>query len=230
MDIQAAILTPQLDDLKEYMRTSTPESINKCFSPQLSLSEIENSDNENIVSLSNSLISQKTTNTNLFINPPRKLEDMPSTSSYIKRSIPTPFKHSKTPFKDAFYFPKKVEPTKKRITKKVTPTVAIAEEFMEHQRRIEKDKEEKEKLKMKRKRDAIEKKIKKNVTQKKKMMKRAEPNPMKSPTLSFHLPMLNNKQSQFKTPSPQRACDREIDAVEKVKRYIFDSDSDDSIF
>lgn len=40
----------------------------------------------------------------------------------------------------------------------MTPTVAIAEEFMEHQRRVEKEKEEKENLKIKRKQDAIDKK------------------------------------------------------------------------
>lgn len=44
----------------------------------------------------------------------RKLEDIVSTNSDNKRQsedLPTPFKKLRTPFKDAFYFPKKVEPT-----------------------------------------------------------------------------------------------------------------------
>lgn len=76
-----------------------------------------------------------------------------------KNTVPTPFKQLETPFKNAFYFPKKEEkPLKKKVYKKVTPTVATAQEFMEHQRRIESEKAEKERIKQQKKQVALKKK------------------------------------------------------------------------
>ncbi|CAH2009014.1 unnamed protein product, partial [Acanthoscelides obtectus] len=57
-----------------------------------------------------------------------------------------------TPFKNAFYFPKKVEDSaKQRATRKITPVVAISDEFMEYQRRIKAEKEKKQHEKEQRK-------------------------------------------------------------------------------
>lgn len=47
---------------------------------------------------------------------------------------------------------------KKYFIKKVTPTVAISDDFMEYQRRLDREKEEKENKKQKRKVEMLEKK------------------------------------------------------------------------
>lgn len=56
-----------------------------------------------------------------------------------------------TPFKNALFFPKVETTTNKRVSKKITPTVAISDEFMEYQRRIEEKKAEEEEKRINRK-------------------------------------------------------------------------------
>lgn len=49
-----------------------------------------------------------------------------------------------TPFKAAFFFPKSAQKNSKtKKTTKITPTVAVADEFIEYQRRVDKEKKEK---------------------------------------------------------------------------------------
>lgn len=81
----------------------------------------------------------------------------PSTSKTVPPIVdvnfPTSIKQISTPFKKAFFFHLKTKNNhkNKNISKKVTLTVDTASAFIEHQRRIAKEKKEKEKLKQKRK-------------------------------------------------------------------------------
>lgn len=179
---------PQLfteEKASKLIRSSTPES-NKCSSPPMSLSEIENADDEVNCSSSLSLRPMKMQQdpvkdykSSNEIDLPREPLVTPSTSQTVTpiahNNIPTPFKQVATPFKNAFFFPKtENNPKNKKVTKKVTPTVATAAEFIEHQRRIEKEKEEKEKLKQKRKYESLEKKKVKESNEKLKQKRKCE--------------------------------------------------------
>lgn len=62
-----------------------------------------------------------------------------------------------TPFKRAFYFPKSPKKATTRQTKKLTPTVAVADEFIEYQRRVEKEKKEKREGILKRRTERLKK-------------------------------------------------------------------------
>jgi hypothetical protein len=62
-----------------------------------------------------------------------------------------------TPFKTAFYFPKSPKKTSTKQTKKLTPTVAVANEFIEYQRRVEIEKREKNEGVLKRRAERLKK-------------------------------------------------------------------------
>lgn len=136
----------------QILRSSTPE-LSKCSSTAPSLFEIENADHE--VNCSSSLTlhlnrMQKEPLTDKKyseeIDTLQKSLIMPSTSKtpttiIIDNVTPTPFEGVPTPFKNAFFSPKTENtPKTKKVTKKVTPTVATASEFIEHQRRLDKKK------------------------------------------------------------------------------------------
>lgn len=78
---------------------------------------------------------------------------MPSTSKtptpiVIENVTPDPIQRNTYDFQECIFFRKpRKHPKPKRSLNKVTPTVATAAEFIEHQRRLEKEKGEKEKLK-----------------------------------------------------------------------------------
>ncbi|XP_053615028.2 uncharacterized protein LOC128677887 [Plodia interpunctella] len=76
--------------------------------------------------------------------------DVENTTSNTKVIFPTPFK-------TAFYFPKSTKKTLTRKTKKLTPTVAVADEFIEYQRRVEKEKKEKNEGILKRREERLKK-------------------------------------------------------------------------
>ncbi|XP_060808094.1 uncharacterized protein LOC132903545 [Amyelois transitella] len=128
------------ENAPQILRSSTPQ-----LSNAPSHSEIENADLE--VDCSSSLTRQpnRTQKEPLTDNQNSKEIDtlvMPGTSKTQTPTVienatpPTPFKGIHTPFKNAFFFPKTENvPKTKKVTKKVTPTVATAAEFIEHQRR-----------------------------------------------------------------------------------------------
>lgn len=88
-----------------------------------------------------------------------------STPSNKKPNFPTPFK-------TAFYFPKSPKKTTTRQTKKLTPTVAVADEFIEYQRRIEKEKKEKSDGILKRRAERLKKQEERNLQNLKMIQKR----------------------------------------------------------
>lgn len=153
------------------MRTSTPQSEKAYSSPQLSISEYDTSDNEvsssahktpykknfdcnilkardNVLSLPTMVVAEISTSF------PKETEEIQTTDAALStpfKHIPTPFKEIATPLKSLLFSKKRC--VDKRVSKKVTPTVATAKEFMDHQRKIELEKEVNEQLKKKRKLD-----------------------------------------------------------------------------
>ncbi|KAG5869309.1 hypothetical protein JTB14_029054 [Gonioctena quinquepunctata] len=96
-----------------------------------------------------------------FVDPPfSEVCPEPCSSQSPLSYFRTPPKFP-TPFKNAFYFPKKPQQNaKKRVTKKITPIVAIADEFVEYQRQLEAEKFSKEEKKKERLTKKNAKKIK----------------------------------------------------------------------
>lgn len=247
-----------MKDKRSYrdLRTSTPQSEKTPNSPQLSVSECDNSDSSNIFSAgmetpqkNRSTFNDDTAKDN-FARLPAILESKELSGLHDEcqmslgtdanvltkpcKDVPTPFKQISTPFKKAFYFPKKNVAPAKRVLKKVTPTVATSKEFMDHQRKVEKEKEEAEQLKIQRKRLKLERKEEKENKQKKKntvndKKKSIEHSQLKTRKLSnlttIKTRVFVTSDSDSDTEILPRSVIKSVDMVRS--RMLFSSDSDD---
>ncbi|CAG4988713.1 unnamed protein product [Colias eurytheme] len=133
--------------------TSTPKSSTSTpklstINPKPSTSSIQST----CVSLSFESLDNTIINRSEYCKTPLK-----SNTTSISKNIPKELNIS-TPFKNALYFPESKASTKKRACRRVTPTVAISDEFMAYQKNIEAEKLEKEEKKRKRNEDSEKKK------------------------------------------------------------------------
>ncbi|KAF9422024.1 hypothetical protein HW555_002244 [Spodoptera exigua] len=134
-EIPPKTITPSTDCVKELnsedhnARTSTPKQSNKNHSDEPML-------------LLNKSHSDDTLFTTVNNETPCKSIQNSSHSRFIPKEL-----NLTTPFKNALFFPKVDTKSNKRVSKKITPTVAISDEFMEYQKKAEEKKAQEEEKK-----------------------------------------------------------------------------------
>ncbi|XP_053621416.1 uncharacterized protein LOC128681499 [Plodia interpunctella] len=134
-EIPPKTITTSTDCVKELnsedhnARTSTPKQSNKNFSDEPML-------------LLNKSHSDDTLFTTVNNETPCKSIQNSSHSRFIPKEL-----NLTTPFKNALFFPKVDTKSNKRVSKKITPTVAISDEFMEYQKKAEEKKAQEEEKK-----------------------------------------------------------------------------------
>ncbi|KAG5874512.1 hypothetical protein JTB14_007910 [Gonioctena quinquepunctata] len=116
--------------------------------------EGDDSNKENEASESTTIKNQITVVAEVYSDPTEvstATHTSPSGPEDQKNVTPMPLKMP-TSFKIAFMFPKTtVESVKKRASRKITPVVAIADDFIEYRRRLENEKQEKDNRKIEKK-------------------------------------------------------------------------------
>ncbi|KAF9411109.1 hypothetical protein HW555_009971 [Spodoptera exigua] len=215
-EIPPKTITPSTDCVKELnsedhnARTSTPKQSNKNHSDEPML-------------LLNKSHSDDTLFTTVNNETPCKSIQNSSHSRFIPKEL-----NLTTPFKNALFFPKVDTKSNKRVSKKITPTVAISDEFMEYQKKAEEKKaqeEEKKKIrKEKLQRNKIEREKKqadlRKAKERKNMGAVSKPTSVRKHNTSKALEIRRNTTSSSESESDSVLIPRQNNYKVKTKNAI----------